>query len=98
MAVRVISVPAVAEVELAEAVPPPAVVTVTVCSAAGALVIVIDSSFLSLPTLLRARTVNWAVPSAVGVPLISPVVCFSVRPLGSSPLKSSHRMKPPPVA
>ena len=32
------------------------------------------------------------------LPLISPVVCFSVKPSGSSPLKSSHRMKPPPVA
>ena len=78
VAVRVISVPAVAEVELAEAVPPPAVVTVMVCSAAGALVIVIDSSFLSLPTLLRARTVNWAVCSAVGVPLITPVIFYNL--------------------
>jgi hypothetical protein len=79
-------------------VPFPSLLTVTVCSTAGVFAMVIDSSFLSLPTLLMARTVNVAVSSVVGVPLISPVVIFSVKPSGSSPLKSSHRMKPPPFA
>ena len=80
-----ISVPAVAEVELAEAVPLPSLVTVTVCSVGAALVIVIDSSFVSLPALFSALTVNLAVPSAVGVPLISPVSAFRLRPAGRPP-------------
>ena len=42
------------------------------------MVIVIDSSFVSLPTLFSALTVKLAVPAAVGVPLISPVVMSSL--------------------
>ena len=63
----------------------PPLVTVTVYSAGAALVIVIDSSFVSLPALLVALTVNLAVPSAVGVPLISPVSAFRLRPAGRPP-------------
>ena len=62
------------------------------------MVIVIDSSFVSLPALLAALTVKVEVPAAVGVPLISPVVSFSVRPLGSSPLIMLHMIGSVPVA
>ena len=80
-----ISAPATAFAGDAEAVPLPPLVTVTVYSAGAALAIVIDSSFVSLPALLVALTVNLAVPSAVGVPLISPVSAFRLRPAGRPP-------------
>ena len=63
----------------------PSVVTVMVYSVGAALAIVIDSSFVLLPALLVALTVNLAVPSAVGVPLISPVSAFRLRPAGRPP-------------
>ena len=85
MAVRVISVPAAAFAGDAEAVPLPPLVTEMVNSAGASLVIVIDSSFVLLPALLVALTVNLAVPSAVGVPLISPVSSFRLRPAGRPP-------------
>ena len=97
VALSVISAPATAFAGDAEAVPPPSVVTVTVYSAAGALVIVIDSSFVSLPTLFSAVTVNLAVPSAVGVPLILPVSLFRLRPSGRAPIML-HVMGVVPVA
>ena len=62
------------------------------------MAIVIDSSFVLLPALLRARTVNWAVPSAVGVPLISPVSLFRLRPAGRLPPSMLHVMGVVPVA
>ena len=62
------------------------------------MVIVIDSSFVSLPALLVALTVNLAVPSAVGVPLISPVVSSSVRSAGRLPLSMPHVMGVVPSA
>ena len=89
MAVRVISVPAAAFAGEAEAVPLPSVVTVMVYSVGAALAIVIDSSFVLLPALLVALTVNLAVPSAVGVPLISPVSAFRLRPAGRTPFPFS---------
>ena len=89
MAVRVISVPAAAFAGDAEAVPLPPLVTEMVNSAGASLVIVIDSSFVSLPTLFSALTVNLAVPSAVGVPLISPVSAFRLRPAGRTPFPFS---------
>ena len=98
MAVRVISAPATAFAGDAEAVPLPPLVTVTVNSVGVALVIAIDSSFVSLPALFSALTVNLAVPSAVGVPLISPVVSFSVRPSGRAPPLMLHLMGVVPVA
>ena len=98
VALSVISAPATAFAGDAEAVPLPPLVTVTVCSAAGALVIVIDSSFVSLPALLVALTVNLAVPSAVGVPLISPVSLFRLRPAGRLPPSKLHVMGVVPVA
>ena len=90
--------PTTAFAEDAEAVPPPTVVTVTVYSAAGALVIVMDSSFVLLPALLVALTVNLAVPSAVGVPLISPVSLFRLRSAGRLPPSMLHVMGVVPVA
>ena len=72
--------------------PLPSVFTVTVCSAGAALAIVIDSSFVSLPALFSALTVNLAVPSVVGVPLISPVFSFRLSPAGSLPLSLLHVM------
>ena len=65
--------------------PPPLALNLTVYSAGAALVIVIDSSFVLLPALLVALTVKVAVPSAVGVPLISPVSAFRLRPAGRPP-------------
>ena len=48
------------------------------------MVIVIDSSFVSLPALLVALTVNLKSPALEGVPLmVSPT---SVRPSGRAPL------------
>ena len=85
MAVRVISAPATAFAGDAEAVPLPPLVTVTVNSVGAALAITIDSSFVLLPALLVALTVKVAVPSAVGVPLISPVSAFRLRPAGRPP-------------
>ena len=85
VALRVISAPATAFEGEAEAVPLPSVVTVMVYSVGAALAIVIDSSFVLLPALLVALTVNLAVPSAVGVPLISPVSAFRLRPAGRPP-------------
>ena len=98
MAVRVISVPAAAFAGEAEAVPLPPLVTVTVYSAAGALVIGIDSSFVPLPALLAALTVKLAVPAAVGVPLILPVFSSNVRPSGRAPPIMFHVMGVVPVA
>ena len=54
------------------------------------MVIVIDSSFVSLPALLVALTVKVEVPAAVGVPLISPVSLFRLRPVGQSPFSTLH--------
>ena len=68
----------------------PSVVTVMVYSVGAALAIVIDSSFVLLPALLVALTVNLAVPSAVGVPLISPVSLFRLRSVGRSPFSTLH--------
>ena len=62
------------------------------------MVIVIDSSFVSLPALFSALTVNLAVPSAVGVPLISPVVSFSVKPSGRALPLTLHVMGVVPSA
>ena len=70
--------------------PPPLALNLTVYSAGAALAIVIDSSFVLLPALLVALTVNLAVPSAVGVPLISPVFPSSFRPSGRLPLLMLH--------
>lgn len=62
------------------------------------MAIVIDSSFVSLPALFSALTVKLAVPAAVGVPLISPVVSFSVRPSGRAPPLMLHVMGSVPSA
>ena len=78
--------------------PPPLALNLTVYSAGTALVIVIDSSFVSLPALFSALTVKLAVPAAVGVPLISPVASSSVRPAGRLPLSMPHVMGVVPVA
>ena len=90
--------PTTAFAEDAEAVPPPSVVTVMVCSAGAALVIVIDSSFVSLPALFSALTVKLAVPAAVGVPLILPVVSFSAKLSGRVPPIMFHVMGVVPSA
>ena len=47
--------------------------------------IVMDSCLVTLPKLFWARTVKLNVPAAVGVPVIAPVVAFSVKPPGSAP-------------
>ena len=60
--------------------------------------IVIDNSFISLPTRFSALTVNLAVPSAVGVPLISPVSLFRLRPAGRPPFSMLHMMGVVPLA
>ena len=63
------------------------------------MVIVIDSSFVSLPALLVALTVKVEVPAAVGVPLISPVSLFRLRPAGRlPPFSTLHVMGVVPVA
>ena len=93
-----ISAPATAFAGDAEAVPLPPLVTVTVYSVGAALVIVIDSSFVSLPALFSALTVKLAVPAVVGVPLISPVVSSSVRPSGRAPPLMLHLMGVVPLA
>ena len=62
------------------------------------MVIVIDSSFVSLPALLVALTVKVEVPAAVGVPLISPVSLFRLRPVGQSPFSTLHVMGAVPSA
>ena len=62
------------------------------------MVIVIDSSFVSLPALLAALTVKLAVPAAVGVPLILPVSLFRLRPAGRSPFSMLHVIGLVPVA
>jgi hypothetical protein len=52
------------------------------------------------PTVLESATftVKFAVPVAVGVPVIAPVLRFSVRPLGSAPLLIEYVNVPaPPV-
>ena len=67
-------------------------------SAGAALVIVIDSSFVSLPALFSALTVKLAVPAAVGVPLILPVVSFSVKLSGRVPPIMFHVMGVVPSA
>ena len=69
-----------------------------VTSAGAALVIVIDSSFVSLPALFSAVTVNLTVPSAVGVPLILPVSLFRLRPSGRAPPLMLHLMGVVPSA
>ena len=98
VAVRVISAPATAFAGDAEAVPLPPLVTVTVNSVGAALVIAIDSSFVSLPALFSTLTVKLAVPAAVGVPLILPVVSSSVRPSGRAPPIMFHVMGVVPSA
>ena len=90
--------PAAAVDGVAVPVPLPSVFTVMVNSAGASLVIVIDSSFVSLPTLFSALTVNLAVPSAVGVPLISPESLFRLRPAGRLPLSMLHVIGTVPVA
>ena len=98
VALSVISAPATAFEGEAEAVPLPPLVTVTVCSVGAALAIVMDNSFVLLPALFSAVTVNLAVPSAVGVPLISPVVSFSVKLSGRVPPIMFHVMGVVPSA
>ena len=61
------------------------------------MVIVIDSSFVSLPALLVALTVKVELPAAVGVPLILPVSLFRLRPSGRAPIML-HVMGVVPVA
>ena len=56
------------------------------------------SSFVSLPALLVALTVKVEVPSAVGVPLISPVSLFRLRLAGRLPPSMLHVMGVVPVA
>ena len=62
------------------------------------MVIVIDSSFVSLPPLFSALTVKVAVPSAVGSPLIPPVFSSSFRPSGRAPPLMLHVMGAVPSA
>ena len=62
------------------------------------MVIVIDSSFVSLPALLVALTVKVELPAAVGVPLILPVSLFRLRPAGRLPLSMLHVMGAVPSA
>ena len=62
------------------------------------MVIVIDSSFVSLTAMFSALTVKLAVPAAVGVPLILPVPLFRLRPSGRAPLLMLHVMGVVPVA
>ena len=59
---------------------------------------VIDRSFVPLPTLFSALTVKVAVPTAVGVPLISPVSASKLRPAGRVPLSILHVMGSVPFA
>ena len=75
---------------------PPFSSKVTMNSAASA--IVIDSVFVSKPLWFLALTMKVAVPAAVGVPLITPVVSFRFRPSGSLPSETSHAMGSVPFA
>jgi hypothetical protein len=68
---------------------------VTVGEPVGA--IVIESSFVSFPFALVALTVKVDVPSASGVPDITPAT-ESVKPPGKSPLSTLHVMGASPVA
>ena len=49
-------------------------------------------SLLALPLALVAVTVKVEVPSAVGVPEITPVLLSSVNPTGREPLVTLHVM------
>ena len=56
------------------------------------------SSFVSLPALLVALTVKVELPAVVGVPLISPVSLFRLRPSGRAPPLMLHLMGVVPLA
>ena len=60
--------------------------------------IVMENALASLPVSLVAPRVKFAVPAAVGVPEITPVVSFSVKPSGKLPLSTAHVMGVSPVA
>ena len=56
----------------------------------GAATIVIVSCLVTEPAEFSARTVKVNVPAAVGVPVIAPVVAFSVNPPGKAPDEMLH--------
>jgi hypothetical protein len=78
---------------------PPESVVVVISGATGAAVIAMLKSFVaSGETPLAAVTVNAAVSTVVGVPAISPVAAFNVRPAGSVPVVTDQVMGLLPVA
>ena len=57
-----------------------------------------ESCLVALPALFSALTVNVDVPAVVGIPLITPVLAFSVRPPGKLPALTLHVIEAVPVA
>jgi hypothetical protein len=55
-------------------------------------------TFVLFPAAFVALTVNLDVPIAVGVPDITPVVAFKLKPAGSVPLDIAHAIGVVPVA
>jgi hypothetical protein len=72
---------------------PPGICTISIIDA---VVIVIESGFVSLPVALVAFTVNSYVPAVDGVPEIVPLE--SVKPVGNAPVSMLHVMGVSPVA
>jgi phosphohistidine swiveling domain-containing protein len=60
--------------------------------------IVIENGFVPIPTALAALTVKLDVPTAVGVPEITPVVPARFKPVGNVPLPIVHVIGVSPVA
>ena len=68
----------------AEPTVPDAVRALVIAGAGG--VTVITSVSLPVPKSLRALIVTLVVPATVGVPDITPVVAFNVKPAGNVPV------------
>ena len=65
---------------------------------AGTAVITMLNAFVLFPAALVTLTENLNVPAAVGVPEITPVVSFKLRPAGSLPLEIDQVIGVDPVA
>ena len=64
----------------------------------GTAVITMLRVFVLFPAAFVALTEKLNVPIAVGVPVITPMVPFKLRPAGSTPLAINHVIGVVPVA